>query len=525
MKHKLFHTVTVVTLALILLLGGCGAKPADQEQPPSNEADSITVMISGKMNPEDASPVESSTEMCLYEMVYEPLVRYGEKGVIEPGLAERWQVSDDGKDYTFYLRQDVKFSDGTDFNADSVIANAARWKPETFSTPLTNVEKIDEYTVKLSFQENCYPVLIELTYPRPYRMAAESAFDENREFVKMVGTGEWMVDSYVPEEEVVMVPNPLYYGEKPEISKMIIRRVTDGQSRIMALQSGDADISLADLPAESASVIESSDRLDVLSTAGTMGFFLMLNEENPLLQDQNVRRALNYAIDNESIVKHIFGGKAVAAKGILPQTVPYVTTENSMGYPYDQNQAKKLLAESGYKDSDGDGILEKDGQTLTLRLVFQSEEYASWKSICEYLQSEMKKVGIDVKLEQRDTASYYDAIWKNRDFDLIIYRTYEDSWNPHGFLRSMFYRPEGSQAVCWYDSELNTDLEAVLQTQDEASRQAKYDEIFTLLNDKALVVPLCYPNKQYAYQNRLQNLTVAPTTYEGIEWQLIQIAE
>jgi peptide/nickel transport system substrate-binding protein len=514
-----------MTMALILLLGGCGAKPADQGENSSKDSDAVTVMVSGKMNPEDASPVESSTEMCLYEMVYEPLVRYGKNGVIEPGLAESWKISDEGKDYTFTLRQGVKFSDGTDFNADSVVANAKRWNPDTFSAPLTNVEKLDEYTVKLSFQENCYPVLVELTYPRPYRMAAESAFDENGEFVKMVGTGEWMVESYVPEEEAVMVPNPLYYGEKPEMSKIIIRRVTDGQSRIMALQSGDADISLSDLPAESAAIIQSSDRLDVLSTEGTMGFFLMLNEENKLLQDQNVRLALNYAIDNKSIADNIFGSKAVAAKGILPQTVPYVTAENSTGYSYDPEKAKTILTKSGYTDGDGDGILEKDGKPLTLRLVFQSEEYASWKSICEYLQSEMKKVGIDVKLEQRDTAAYYDAIWKNRDFDMIIYRTYEDSWNPHGFLRSMFYRPEGSQAVCWYDPELNTDLEEVLKTQDEAGRQEKYDEIFKLLNDKALVVPLCYPNKQYAYNKRLQNLIVAPTTYEGIEWQKIKISE
>lgn len=525
MKRKFLNAAIVSTMVLIMLLCGCSSKPADEVQAPLGESDSITIMVSGKMNPEDASPVESSTEMCIYEMVYEPLVRYGEKGVIEPGLAERWEVSDDGKDYTFYLRQNVKFSDGTDFNADSVVANAARWKPETFSAPLTNVEKIDDYTVKLSFQENCYPVLIELTYPRPYRMAAESAFNEDGEFVKMVGTGEWMVDSYVPEEEIVMVPNPLYYGEKTNIGKIIIRRVTDGQSRIMALQSGDADLSLADLPAESASIIESSDNLDVLATEGTMGFFLMLNEDNKLLQDQNVRLALNYAVDNESIVNNIFGGMAVAAEGILPETVPYVTAENSKGYAFDQDKAKELLAASGYKDEDGDGILEKDGAPLSLRLVFQSEEYASWKSICEYLQSELKKVGIDVKLELRDTAAYYDAIWKNRDFDLIIYRTYEDSWNPHGFLRSMFYRPEGSQSVCWYDPDLNNDLVDVLLTQDEESRQAKYDEIFTLLNDKALVVPLCYPNKQYVYNTRLQNLTGAPTTYEGLEWQLVEIAD
>ncbi|MDI9395784.1 MAG: nickel ABC transporter substrate-binding protein [Euryarchaeota archaeon] len=491
----------------------------------SNQFDSITIMVSGMMNPEDASPIESSTEMCLYEMVYEPLVKYGKGGVIEPGLAERWEINDNGTQYTFYLREDVKFSDGTSFNADSVVSSAKRWEPTKFSTPLTNVEKLDDYTVRLTFKENCYPVIIELTYPRPFRIASENSFDTNGNFVKMIGTGEWMVESYIPEEEVVMAPNPYYYGTKPSIKKITIRKVTDGGSRIMALQSREADLSLADLPSESKSIIESSKYLAVKNTEGTMGFFLMLNQENKILQDKNVRLALNYAIDKNSIVDNILGGDGVVAKGILPDTVPYVTDENSKGYSYNPEKAKELLAESGYMDTDGDGIVDKNGVPLSLTLVFQSEEYAAWKPMCEYLQAATKDVGIDIRLEQRDISAYYDAIWKNRNFDMIIYRTYEDSWNPHGFLRSMFYRAESGMSVCWYDSQLNKYLDEVIKTQDESTRQAKYDQIFKLINDEALIVTLCCPDKQYAYNTRLQNVTVAPTTYEGIEWQRITIAK
>jgi len=538
MKKKYIWAVIASALSLVLLMSGCissqvsndtqngtSGSSATTAMDDSNRSDSVTIMISGKLNPEDASPIESSTEMCLYEMVYEPLVKYGKDGVIEPGLAEKWEISDNGTQYTFYLRKDVKFSDGTNFNADSVVSSAKHWDPTKFSTPLTNVEKVDDYTVRLTFKENCYPVLTELTYPRPFRIASENSFDTKGKFVKMIGTGEWMMKSYVPEEEVVMVPNPYYYGTKPNIEKITIRKVTDGESRIMALQSGEADLSLADLPSESKSIVESSKNLDVKNAKGTMGFFLMLNQENTVLQDENVRLALNYAIDKDSIVKNIFGDDAVAAKGILPDTVPYVTDENSKGYSYNPEKAKELLAKSGYTDSDGDGIVDKNGVPLSLKLVFQSEEYASWKSMCEYLQAAAKEVGIDIQLEQLDTSAYYDAIWKNRDFDMIIYRTYEDSWNPHGFLRSMFYQAEGSTSVCWYDPQLNTYLDEVIKTQDEATRQAKYDQIFELINDKALVVPLCYPNKQYIYNTRLQNVTVAPTTYEGIEWQLITIAK
>ncbi|WP_347489743.1 nickel ABC transporter substrate-binding protein [Desulfoscipio sp. XC116] len=536
MRKKHLQLIIASAMFIMLLLSGCGSSQSSATQQgknsaaskaasETNQSNTITVMVSGKLNPKDASPIESSTEMCLYEMVYEPLVKYGQGGAIKPALAERWNVSDDGTQYTFHLRKDVKFSDGTNFNADSVVSSAKHWDPSSFSSPLTNVEKLDDYTVKLTFQDNCYPVLIELTYPRPYRIASENSFDSKANFVSMIGTGEWMVESYTPEEEVIMVPNPYYYKEKPNIQKIIIKKVTDNESRIMALQSGEADLSLADLPAESKSIIKSSNKLTTLTTKSTMGFFLILNQENTVFQDQNVRLAVNYALDRNSIVKNIFGGNAVVAKGILPATVPYVTGQNSEGYSYSIDKAKELLAKSGYIDSDGDGIVEKDGTPLSLKLVFQSEEYASWKSICEYLQSAAKELGIDIRLEQRDISAYYDAIWKNRDFDMIIYRTYSDSWNPHGFLRSMFYQSEGDTSVCWYNSQLNQYLDEVIKIQDETARQTKYNQIFKLIDNYAPVIPLCYPNKEYVYNTRLKNVAAAPTTYEGIEWQLIAISK
>jgi peptide/nickel transport system substrate-binding protein len=462
--------------------------------------------------------------MFIYETVYEPLVRYGHGGVIEPGLAESWEVGDDGKSYTFHLRRGVKFSDGTDFNADNVIAAASRWDPERFSSPMTGIEKIDSYTVKISFRESRYPCIIELTYPRPFRIAAPSSFDSGGKFIKPVGTGPWMLENNIIGEEVVLVPNPHYYGEKPGLSKMIFRKVTEGQSRLMALQSGDADISLGDLPAEADDIIRQSPHLTMLNVSGSMGFYLLLNDENSFLQDLNLRKALNYGVDKTSIVKHIMNEAAAPAKGLFPETVPYVTAENSPGYPFDPDRSKALLADAGYKDSNGDGILEKNGIPLSLRLTFQAEEYASWKSMCEFLQAEFRKIGIDIRLEQLESSAYYDAIWSNRDFDIIIYRTYEDIWNPHGFLRDQFWTA-GPKSVSWTDFKLGADIDAVLGIQDEPARQSAYDQIFKYIHDNAYTAPLIYPNIQYCYNTRLRNLTAASTTSKSVEWEKISVGE
>lgn len=142
-----------------------------------------------------------------------------------------------------------------------------------------------------------------------------------------------------------------------------------------------------------------------------------------------MRQAVNYAIDKQSIVNNLFDGLVKPAKGILPSTVPYVNDENNKSYDYNLDKAKKLIAASGYSDSDGDGIVEKDGKPLRLSLVFQNSEYPEWKALCEMIQSELKKAGIDIDLQLRESNAYYDAIRKNRNYDLVIYRTYEDSWN------------------------------------------------------------------------------------------------
>ncbi|WP_243002674.1 ABC transporter substrate-binding protein [Lachnotalea glycerini] len=535
-KFKRMKRIVSMLLVMIISFTGCSsnskkvqtsetetAETAKTTEVSDSDEKVITVMISADLNPELGDPTTSGTDFSLYEMIYEPLVKYGENGEYVPALAESWDVSSDGTEYTFYLRKDVKFSDGTNFNADSVIYSAQKWDAKSFSSPMTGIEKIDDYTIKITFEDNCYPCLTELTYPRPYRIAAESAYDKNGEFTMMIGTGEWMVESYIPEEETVLVPNPYYYGEAPNVDKIIIKKVEDGQSRVMALQSQEADISLASIPEDSMSVIENEANLDILKAEGTMGFFLMFNEKNSILQDVNVRKALNYAVDKESIVNDLLDGQGTPAIGILPQTVPYVTESNSEGYEYNIEKAKQLLSEAGYEDSDGDGFVEKDGEKLSLNLVFQSEEYSSWKSLCEYLQSEYAKIGVEINLDLKESAAYYDSIWTNRDFDMIIYRTYEDSWNPHGFLRSMFSYSDDASGICWSDETLNQYLDEVVKIQDEEERQAKYDEIFKLISDKALTVPLYYPLREYVYNTRLTNLVAAPTSYESLEWNLINI--
>ena len=143
MKAKRMLAILVAGAAALAGLSATAVVSAEEEKV-------ITAMTSDVLRPGEADAIVSSADFRIYEMVYDPLIRYGFNGEIEPALAESWEVSEDGTVFTFHLRSDVKFSDGTDFNADSVIWNTDRWTDDVrsnFSAPLEKIEKIDDYIV------------------------------------------------------------------------------------------------------------------------------------------------------------------------------------------------------------------------------------------------------------------------------------------------------------------------------------------------------------------------------------------
>jgi len=476
----------------------------------------------------------------LYKMIYDGLVEDGgEKGVI-PQLATDWEIDDDGKTYTFYLRKDVKFSDGSDFNAENVIFNMQRWVNNERHSSLTsvhveNMEAIDEYTVKIVYSNVSYPILTELTYPRPVRFLSENAVesvegDPMGKFLGPVGTGQWMFESYVKDQEFTLVPNPYYWGEKPKVDRIRFKVIPDGQARLMALQSGEIDILGGDLmgkiPMESIVDLRDNSDFTVFTEPTLCSHFMYFNQNLEWFQDKNVRLAFNHAINKESMVKNLFNGVGSPAEGFYQKGVPYATEQNNFCYDYDKEKAKEYLRKAGFEDTNGDGIVEKEGKDFEIKLVLTAEEFPEWKSMAEFIQSELLAIGVKANLIILDSNGFEEAHMATKDFDMCILRTSSDSWVPHSSVRQLFapLSTLNGDAQVWYDDSLCEDIEAALSSMDETERQANYDRVFGFISEEAVTVPLYYPVTTFAVNSeKVTNFEVGVNNYAPVNWTTLNI--
>ncbi|MDR2433930.1 MAG: ABC transporter substrate-binding protein [Treponema sp.] len=476
----------------------------------------------------------------LYKMIYEGFVEDGGEGELIPKLAESWDIAPDNKTYTFHLRRGVKFSDGTDFDADAVIFNMNRWVNNSryaslMSSKVNSMKALDAHTVEIVFEEASYPILTELTYPRPMRfLSPASVTGESGEivFTKPVGTGPWMIDTYVKDEEFSLVPNPYYWGEKPKVDRILFKVITDGQARVLALRSGEIDILGGDLvskiPMESIQELKNDPDFQTYIEGTLCAHFIGFNEKLPAFQDRNVRLAMNYAIDKKGIAENLFDGAGLTARGLYQSDTPYATEQNNYCAPYDRAKAVELLEAAGYTDSDGDGVREKGNVRLEFNFVFSTGEFPEWKPLAEFIQSQLSAVGIKTNLNVFDKNGYEEITLTTRQYDICLKRTASDSWVPHSSLLELFGPAptalEKGVANAWFDEGLYNDILKTLASFDEAERQANYDKVFGFISAEALTIPVYHPTTAFAVNaEKIKDFEVGVNNYAPIEWEKLDV--
>ncbi|MGG4343018.1 ABC transporter substrate-binding protein [Paenibacillus lautus] len=519
----------VAGLVALSLLVGC-SKETDPF-PGKTEDKQIVVAVTQDAEGDklDASTYNGSRHT--HAAVYDALVEYEGEGKLVPSLAEFWQVSEDGKTYTFHLRNQVQFSDGSPLDSTAVKFSLERAVSRRenatleISRLLANIETPDDNTVVLSFKHTATQVLYELSQARPFRIMSPNsvtpAGDVSGTFQQAIGTGPWKIGSYRQGVETVLVANEHYWLEEPSGYSLVFKVITDPQARVMALQSGEVDLAggeLGNVPAESLSVFLNNEKYVVETGASTMSYFLVINQNHAFLSDKNIRQAVNYGNDTSKYAD----GTGDAVRGLFQEKVAFVTDDNQPSYPYNPEMAKQLIEASGYEWNEKKRLYEKGGQVLQLRLVIQTEEYPEWKEMAEVFQDNMKQIGIQIRIVNQERAAYYDTLWGSKDFDLLMYRTYTDAQLPYRFLSSLFYSSPSTPGVAFQDRPLSDLLDQIAATISGEKQQALFDQVFLRMHEEAMSVPMYYTKQTFVHTTELIGFAFNAIEDDPLKWHRLK---
>lgn len=519
-------------VSLIFSLSACGTATvdtgndaADAEQTAS-EKDSLTMAIADDIS--DINVHEYNGNMIAQGMVFEGLVNY-KNGEIIPSLAKSWELSEDGTAYTFHLREDIKFTDGEPFNAqavkdniDAVQRNSSRHSWLVLSTKIVGCDVVDEYTVNLVLSEAYYPTLTELALIRPYGMMSPKSFIDGETMNGVsyyAGTGPYILDEHVEDQYATFKANEDYWDGAPAIKTVTFKVMPSGETTLLAFKNGEIDFLFGTyfngmIDTEAITSLESDSQYQVKYSDPIASRYLLTNSlTDRVVSDNNIKLAVWYAINRDELCEYIFEGMETPAQTLFPKTAPYCDVDlEERGY--DTEKAKSYIEASGWTMDDSTGYYAKDGQKLTLELLYNST-VATNKEICEYIQANLKDAGIKVELVVADSSSLYDYRGSGR-FDLLLDSSWGIPYDPQSTVTGIFYEHSFKNcavALNCYD-ELCDLINKALVSVDEDSRQEYFTEILTILHNECPFIPLSYSKSSIVAGANLKGVDFGYTQYD-----------
>jgi len=494
-----------------------------------------------KLDPADVTDGESISRM---DNIFESLVEYTSGGTdIQPALATSWNVSTDGLNITLNLRKNVKFHDGTDFNADAVVFSFERQYNTTHPyhdygewaywgymfSDIESVEKINDYQVIIHLKT---PNAAMMTSLAMFTVAIVSPTNAEKwgedAFKYPVGTGPFEFVEWVKDDHITLKKYDNYWRDPPKLDKLIFRVIEDPSARLLAVQAGEIHGMEYPDPA-SFDIIEDDDDLKLLTQAGMNVGYLAMNtgygyyddNENGVKDDDepwektpgyfepltniSVRKAINHAIDKDSIVENLYKGTAIVAKNGMP---PFMLGYNDdiEDFEYDPDKAIELLEEAGYPN----------GFNTTLWVMPVSRPYMfDPPKIAEAIQSYLAAVGINVELYQIDWSTYLEET-ENGEHPMCLLGWTGDNGDPDNFM-NVLYGPNSASIgtagnVAFYNrSEVQDKFSESLQIYETDERARLYEEAQVLIHEDAPFVYLAHATQNIVFRSNVKGYTLNPT--------------
>ena len=480
-----------------MVYGGGRSEAPRQAAGPST----LRVAVATFPNSLDASIAAERNAQNVSWQVFDSLVWANENNIIEPALAERWEVSQDGRTYTFHLRRGVTFHNGEPFNADAVVYSWQRgirpvmqWSDRWARAE--SVEKVDEFTVRIVTKEPD-PLLLGIMAQHwnivPPGYTAQVGDDRFGE--APVGTGPFKFVEWVREDRIVMERNPNYWRQGlPKVDRLVFRPIPESSTRMAAIQTGEIDI-VNRLTYEQAGALEGASGVQVITYPIDRVFYIAFNNLTSGVgkptEDVRVRLAMNYAVDRQAIIDSLFGGRARPATTLMtPSNLGY---DNSIQpYPYDPARARRLLAEAGFPNG------------FEIDFAAPSGAYTNFEQVAEAVQGYLGEVGIRANLEIMESGRYWDLEGEKQLPPLFADGWSERSGESLPRLRGALGGWNASFSA-WSDPEIDRLLDQISITIDQNARARLYSELHRYMYENPPFIYLYVPETFEAVRSNVRD--------------------
>lgn len=463
--------------------------PAFSQTPPN-------VLVVGQIaEPKSLDPaaVTAVNDFRILMNVYDGLTRYKDGTLqVGPGLAESWTISDDGKTYTFKLRQGVKFHDGSEFNAEAVKFNFDRMLKEDhpfhdtgpfplsfFFSAVEEVSVVDASTVAFKLNAPYAPFLSNLAYPTGLIVSPEAVKKYGKDFGRHPsGTGAYKFAEWEANAKVVVTRNDDYWDGAPALEAIVYRPITDANTRIAEMLSGGLDI-MVEVPPDSLGQFRGNADYKVLEQAGPHVWFLILNAKEGPFANKEIRQAANYAVNKKALVENILQGTAEVAAGPTPPAFAWAYNDKLEPYSYNPDKAKELLSKGGY-----------DGQEVTFYVTEGGSGMLDPVAMGTAIQADLQAVGMKVKIETYEWNTFLGKVNPGlegkADMAEMAWMTNDPDTLPYLALRSEAWPDKGGFNSGYYSNpKVDELLNAARQETDQDKRAALYQEMQSIVQEDA----------------------------------------
>ena len=529
MKNTLLRGLSVIVLASLALAACGGSAPAATQPPvekppveateapateaPSEPGGNLTVGI--PVEPETLDPGDAVyvQEQFILQSLFDSLLSISPDGNLHAGLATKWEPNDDYSEFTFTLREDVTFHDGTPFTAEAVKASfdhivsdavlESGGKSLLQDHQYEETVVVDDYTVTVKFAVS-YPLFLRDASRQWLSISSPTALEKlGQDYGRNpVGTGPFKFVQWEAQSQIVLEKNPDYnWGpefaahEGPALLDQVIFRILpEAATRLTAFETGEVLIA-GEPPALDAIALAESGKASIQTFAQPgVPAILMINTAKAPTDDLNVRKAMILAVNQEELAQTAFQSLGLPAYGVVsPSTWGYNEEMDSL-YRYDPGEAGRLLEESGWIDSNGDGIREKGGETLT---VDWPDNPAWSEAFNELLIGYLTDAGFDVQYRSMDDNAAYAELLAGNYTLVYMYWTRPDPSPLRYLFHSEGINGAGSAWTNFVDADLDAALADADTNTDEAARKQDYLTAQKMIMENALALPMFTVNTSY----------------------------